>query len=84
MGWNTGNEVFDPVAKALIRENVPAEVRYRILSELAAALQRQDWDTEDESLEKFKDDPVIVRVFHEHGIRGYTDGKDGDWGDDDW
>jgi hypothetical protein len=31
-------------------------------------LQACDWDTEDESLEEFRDDPVIVSLFAEHSV----------------
>ena len=31
-------------------------------------MQDGDWDTEDESLEQFKDDPAIVAAFADHDV----------------
>lgn len=63
MGWNTANQIFDPVARALIDAGATDELKTRVLGELIGQLQQEDWDTEDESLDEFKDDPAIVAAF---------------------
>jgi hypothetical protein len=68
MGWNSANEIFDPVIGALRGADVPAATLKHVAVTLIKALQDGDWDTEDESLEEFKDDPVIVAAFAECGI----------------
>lgn len=68
MGWNTANEIFDTVAQELIEAGATFEVKKRVASKLIRSLQGQDWDTEDESLEEFKDDRAIVEAFGENGI----------------
>jgi hypothetical protein len=44
------------------------EARKRVLVILIKALQDGDWDTEDESLDEFDGDPVVVAAFRECGI----------------
>lgn len=68
MGWGSAGEIFDRVARGLKRTNMSDEDKYAVLFDLGKALQNEDWDTEDESLEAFQDDPVIVRVFRDLGV----------------
>lgn len=68
MGWNSAGDIFDPVAKALVDLNAPDDVKTRVLGDLIGALQDGDWDTEDESLEQFKNDPAIVAAFADHDV----------------
>ena len=69
MGWGSaGPRLFDPVARALIEANASDEAKRTCLGPLIDVLQENDWDTEHDSLQEFKDDPVIVAVFAEHGI----------------
>lgn len=73
MGFSRGNEVFDPVAHAvrdLVNTNDLKESHARWLLEcLIDSLQGIDWDTEDESLDKFKDVPYVVEAFRRCGIK---------------
>ena len=69
MGWASASRIFDPVAKGLIDAGASEEIKRRVLGDLIGTLQGEDWDTEDESLEEFRDDPVIVELFAEHGVR---------------
>lgn len=80
MGWNSAGEIFDPVAKALIELGASDETKTRVLGDLISALQDGDWDTEDESLELFKDDPAIVAAFADHDVHldEVDDGTDAD------
>jgi hypothetical protein len=68
MGWASAGAIFDPVAKAMTELNAPDEMKTRVLGDLIGALQDGDWDTEDESLGQFKDDPAIVEAFRQHGV----------------
>lgn len=77
MGWNSANEIFDPIARALIELHAPDEMKVQILSNLIAQLQEMDWDTEDESLEEFKDDLAIVEAFRQHEVIFQCDHPDG-------
>lgn len=68
MGWNSANEIFDPVAQALIDLGASNDVKVGVLSPLIYRLQQEDWDTESESLEWFEDDPAIVEAFRLNGV----------------
>jgi hypothetical protein len=69
MGWGSaGYRIFDPVAKALQEAGAQDEVRTRVLSGLIGELREEDWDTEYDSLEAFKDDPAVVAAFAEHDL----------------
>lgn len=68
MGWASAGYIFDPVAKALTELNAPDEMKVKVLGDLIGALQEGDWDTEDESLEQFRDDPAIVEAFRQHDV----------------
>lgn len=63
MGWASAGEIFDPVAAALIEAGASDDLKRRVLGKLIDTLQENDWDTEDESLSEFADDPVIVAEF---------------------
>lgn len=69
MGWASGGEIFDSVADDLIRADAPDALKLLVLSGLIDRLQNKDWDTEDESLERYLNDPIIVQAFEEHGIK---------------
>jgi len=69
MGWaSAGFTIFNPVMRALIESGATDEVKAMVANQLIGALQEGDWDTEDESLEEFADDPAIVSAFAEHEI----------------
>lgn len=68
MGWASGGEIFDDVARALIDAGVGERVKHTVLGRLIDKLRDGDWDTEGESLEQFGDDPVIVALFRERGV----------------
>lgn len=68
MGWASGDQVFDPVARELIASGATSDVKQRVLSVLIQQLQERGWDTEGESLGLFADDPAIVAAFRERGI----------------
>jgi hypothetical protein len=73
MGWASGGDIFDPVARALVDLGADDDTKRRVLGPLIDKLQDNDWDTEDESLYEFSGDPVIVALFAERGIGGDDD-----------
>ena len=68
MGWNSANRIFDPVAKALIDTGADDTTKRKVLSDLISELRDGDWDTCDESLEDFLDQPAVIAAFHDHNI----------------
>ncbi|MGK9463961.1 hypothetical protein ACSLFT_28605 [Streptomyces sp. G6] len=68
MGWNSANRIFDPVARALINTGADDTTKRKVLGDLISELQDGDWDTGDESLEDFLDDPAIVAAFHDRNV----------------
>jgi hypothetical protein len=68
MGWSSGGEIFNQVARSLIDGGASDGIKKYVLSELIAALRQGDWDTEDESLEEFSDDPAVVDAFRLNGV----------------
>ena len=67
MGYaSAGHNIFDPVMKELM--GCDSLTRYMVALILIKALQADDWDTEDESLEIFAEDHAIVRAFAECGV----------------
>lgn len=68
MGWSVGNAIFDTVAHDVLTVAMAPSTRVRILSGLIAALQDQDWDTEDEALARWSIYPEAVDAFRLQGI----------------
>ncbi|RPE40238.1 hypothetical protein EDD90_3274 [Streptomyces sp. Ag109_O5-1] len=68
MGWSSANEIFNPVARSLQEAGVSDQTKRKVLGDLIGGLQDGDWDTEDESLEQFLDDPAIIAAFHDHTV----------------
>ncbi len=76
MGWAAGNLIFDPVAEALLNEEASEDLTRLVLDALIAILLNGDWDTADESLERFRDSLVIRSVFYRHQVGTHLDGGD--------
>lgn len=69
MGWSSGGDVFDPVAETLREmDGIPEQDRTLICVSLIKALQGNDWDTEDESLEHFRHTKFVTDAFAEAGV----------------
>ena len=82
MGWASGGDIFDPVADKLIDLGVEDQIKTQVLSTLIECLRNRDWDTEEESLGSYDDDPAIVEAFRRNGIVlrcAEEGGPDGDW-----
>ena len=63
MGWGSAYSIFNTVADALIEAEASDEVKERALTKVIARLQEDDWDTELDSLQSYRDDDAIVRAF---------------------
>lgn len=68
MGWGSGYLIFNTVADALTEAEASDEVKEKALTKVIAGLQEEDWDTELDSLQSYRDDPAIVRAFAANGI----------------
>lgn len=68
MGWGSARDIFDPVAQTMIDLGASPEKMREVLIPLIGNLVDNDWDTADESLEKFQDHPVIVECFRANEI----------------
>lgn len=73
MGWNSANEIFDPICEEIIRQTeksdglYPADAR-SLLTVIIHEFQQSDWDTEHESLERFKGYEYVVEAFARNDI----------------
>lgn len=63
MGWASAGYIFDPVCEELIKAHMVPEVLTKVLTVLIKTLQNGDWDTEEESLGRFSDNPAVVKAF---------------------
>lgn len=68
MGWASAGAIFDNVARSLQTAGACVTIKRQALGPLIDSLRDNDWDTEYESLEQFRDDPVIVDLFAQRGI----------------
>ena len=63
MGWGSAYSLFNTVADALIEAGASDEVKEKALTKVIRELQEEDWDTELDSLQSYRNDPAIVRAF---------------------
>lgn len=68
MGWGSAYSLFNTIADALIEAEASDTVKERALTKVIKALQEDDWDTELDSLQSYRDDPAIVRAFANNEI----------------
>lgn len=76
MGWSDGNDIFDRQATEYLRAELDPTTLYRLAFILVDALQEQDWDTESESLTKFRTHLPIVAAFYNNGINNTVNETD--------
>lgn len=63
MGWASANPIFDRTAQALIDNEAPDRLVTNVLAILIESLTDGDWDTLDESIECFEDNPAVMAAF---------------------
>lgn len=63
MGWCSGTEVFDNVAKFVLKSNLPDRDKEDCLTALAEALEEQDWDCQNDS--EFWEHPIVRNIMKE-------------------
>ena len=68
MGWGSAYSLFNTVADALIEADASDEVKEKALTKVIRSLQEEDWDTELDSLQSYRDDPAIVRAFANNDV----------------
>lgn len=77
MGWAGGSSIFEPVADAVVSSSgMDGETRRRILVALIQALRYSDWDTVDDVIGGYTDNPDVMAAFAECGLT--FDGEDED------
>jgi len=76
MGWGSASTIFDRVADALIQSGANAEVTTVVLDELLRELTDGDWDTVDESVERYQNNPTIYAMFQHNGYGLPPDDQD--------
>lgn len=85
MGWSSGTDIFDAVADALIAAGVDDRTLREVTTILIDKLRDSDWDTWDESLERYTDNPAILEAFHRNGCNtGLSEGVYDVHGELDW
>ena len=82
MGWASASGIFDNVANAIIEAGVEAEKGTAILADLISNLSYDDWDTQDESIEGFRNNPMVMEAFQIAGFGEYVNGYTED--DESW
>lgn len=63
MGWSSGSDIFDPVTQALIDSGVAGPVVTDVCATLIDELRSCDWDTLDESVDRFRRYPAVIAAF---------------------
>lgn len=61
MGWASGQDIFDPITKEILKLNIPKDTKARILAKFIDLLKDQDWDTESDS--DYWDHPVVGKLL---------------------
>lgn len=73
MGWSSGGEVFDPVARLLVQRCTDDDLTEQVCYLLASTLADRDWDTLDESVEEFAGFPEVQHALRKAAGSVYLD-----------
>jgi len=73
MGWASASGIFNDVASAIIEAGVEAEKGTAVLADLIRTLSYDDWDTQDESIEGFRNNLMVMEAFRQAGFESYVD-----------
>ena len=62
MGWCSGSNVYEPIERAILKEEYLEDVvKVRLLKSVISALQNNDWDCEMDSFNPTN--PIVVEAF---------------------
>ena len=73
MGWASANHIFDRTAEALIATEAAEHIVRDTLAALIAELREGDWDTLDESIERFGNEPAVLVAFRQGAPEWFED-----------
>ncbi len=62
MGWCSGTDVFDGMAKTILEDSMDDEMQEFLIARLIRVLWDSDWDCESDS--DYFNHPVVRRAFH--------------------
>lgn len=63
MGWSSGGDVFNSTARTLLAAGVQPDMVTKALAVLIDQLLDGDWDTCDESVQEFRNEPAVIAAF---------------------
>ena len=63
MGWCSGTCIFDPVVKAILKQDAPEEQKISVIKSLITTLQDEDCDCETDT--DYLKHPLVRRAFKE-------------------
>jgi hypothetical protein len=69
MGWGSAGRYFEIVADTLVEAEASDEIKYAVCLDLIESLLADDWDTWDESVEKYRDQPSILDAFRDNNCK---------------
>jgi hypothetical protein len=68
MGWASAGHIFEAVADATIDAHLDERQQKEVLAPLINELLVGDWDTWDESIDEYRNQPGILAAFNEFSI----------------
>lgn len=71
MGWCSGTDIFDAVAKLILSKDEVSEEEIQVLKTLVDALEDGDWDCQGDS--DFYEHPIVQRIMRELHPDWYED-----------
>lgn len=63
MGFGSGLDIFDPVAKTILESSIEPEIKVKLLKSLIDSLEDHDWDTQEDS--RYYKHPLIQQALAE-------------------
>ena len=69
MGWASASGIFDSAVSAAIEAGLDGDKLTQFATNMIDTLSDQDWDTQDESVEQFRNNPYVVKAFEDRGYR---------------
>lgn len=63
MGWCSGTDIFDAVARWVLNSRLTDDEKYEVMEALTVALENHDWDCQSDS-QYFKH-PIVIKLMKE-------------------